>query len=78
MHTIADPIINLGFKVKDNIIIISANNPSNIPRDICIANTISNTSSPTSYIFGIKALHLLKRVYLRDLCLKGARYKTRV
>jgi len=61
MHTIANLIINLGFEIKDNVIITSANNPSNIPYNIRIANAISNTSSLTSCIFGIKSTSLAKK-----------------
>jgi len=70
MHTIANLIINLGFKVKDDIIIIFTNNLSAIPRDVCVANAISSTSSPISCIFGIKSTSLAKKGLFKRLMSK--------
>jgi len=70
MHTIADPIINLSSKVKDNVIITFANNPSAIPCDVRVANTISSTSSLISRIFGTKSTSLAKKGSFKRLMSK--------
>ena len=70
MHTIADPIINLSSKVKDNVIITFANNLSAIPCDIRVANAISNISSPISRIFGTKSTLLAKKGLFKRLISK--------
>jgi hypothetical protein len=70
MHTIANLIINLGFEVKDNVIITFANNPSDIPCNIRIANAISNTSSLISCIFGTKNTLLAKKGLFKRLMSK--------
>jgi hypothetical protein len=61
MLLITSPIISLSFKVKDNIIVIFANNPSAILSNIYIANATFGISSLTSCIFGTKATSLAKK-----------------
>jgi hypothetical protein len=58
---IADLIINLGFKVEDNIIVIFANNLNVIPREVRVANATFSISSPTGRIFSIKSTLRVKK-----------------
>jgi hypothetical protein len=58
----ADPIVDLGSKVEDDVIITFTNNLSAIPCEVRIANATSSISSPTSCIFSTKSTSRVKRV----------------
>jgi hypothetical protein len=57
----AYPIIDLGSKVEDNIIVIFANNLSAILYNVCKVNVTFSISSLIGYIFYIKSTLYIKK-----------------
>jgi hypothetical protein len=57
----ANPIIDLGSKVEDNIIVIFANNLSAILYKVCKVNVTFSISSLIGYIFYIKSTLYIKK-----------------